>query len=584
MSQSYADFGAKLGLPQSLLSTIHDLGYETPTPIQEQAIPLILEGRDILATAQTGTGKTAAFALPLISRMLQGQSKPVLIVAPTRELAEQIGRVLIQLTGKARHLSTCVIIGGSSYSRQIHALRARPAFVVGTPGRLLDQVELKHLKIAEFGTLVMDEADRMLDMGFEPQMNALIARMSPERQSLLFSATLPDSILRLANSYMREPVRVTVGAVSKPVDKITQQVVNTTAADKENTLIREIDKVAGSLIVFTRTKYRAEKVAKVLTDAGHDVARIHGDRSQRQRSMAISEFRTGRARILVATDIAARGIDVPDIRYIVNFDLPDCAEDYIHRIGRTARAGADGHALAFVTPQDKQQWARIHKLIYGKYPETRNKGHANREERRASRFSSRGPQGGRGGQRGDRRRDDRSRGPRRDRDFDDTRSEFKREFKNDRHEEARGSRPVPRSQEQFVRVERSQEHSNEQRNTYGEVRRPWTKHKPKQRPQQARFDRPEREERRGDRRPQRDGDRPYARPHQGRGERPAKHAEHRRHEGESRPERNEHGSKPKRFGKPFSRPHRAGAGPGGQGGRKPFGPKTNRFGGSRPRA
>lgn len=371
MTISFKDFGTALGLPPTLLTTLNNLGYLSPTPIQKEAIPLVLEGRDLLATAQTGTGKTAAFALPLIARMLtagSGKSRPALIVTPTRELAEQIGSVLEQFTAKTS-LRTCVIIGGSSYNRQIRGLRSRPAFVVGTPGRLLDQVNQKHLRLEEFGALVIDEADRLLDMGFEPQMNALVSRLPKDRQSLLFSATLPDSIVRLANSYLRNPERVAIGAVSKPVDRIKQHVVLTTVAEKDETLIREIDKVAGSLIVFTQTKWRTEKVAKLLSKAGHKVVRIHGDRSQRQRSTAISDFREGRARILVATDIAARGIDIPDIRYVVNYDLPLCPEDYIHRIGRTARAGAEGHALAFVTPDDNRLWGRIHKLVYGRYPE-----------------------------------------------------------------------------------------------------------------------------------------------------------------------------------------------------------------------
>lgn len=386
---TFADFG----LPPSLLSTIRELGYETPTPVQAQAIPRVLEGKDVLATAQTGTGKTAAFALPLISRMLAGDRRLALIVAPTRELAEQIGNVLVQLTANTPHLRAAVIIGGSSYHRQIRSLRSRPAFVVGTPGRLLDQMQLKHLNLAEFGTLVIDEADRLLDMGFEPQMNKLVAQMPKERQSLLFSATLPEEIIRLANSYLREPVRIAIGSVSKPVDKITQKVVPTTAAKKDETLIREIDKIAGSLIVFTKTKWRTEKVAKLLSTAGHEVVRIHGDRTQSQRSNAIADFRSGEARILVATDIAARGIDIPDIRYVVNYDLPMCPEDYVHRIGRTARAGADGHALAFVTPEEERLWGRIHKLIYGRFPDSQP---SNKKQGGGGfppkRFNSRGPQ------------------------------------------------------------------------------------------------------------------------------------------------------------------------------------------------
>lgn len=354
------------------MRALSDMGYAAPTPVQAQAIPHILAGKDVLATAQTGTGKTAAFALPLLSQMIEGKTnRPTLIVAPTRELAEQIGSVLVELTAHARELRVAVIIGGSSYPRQIRALRTNPAFVVGTPGRLIDQVRLGHLKLGGFGTLVMDEADRMLDMGFEPQMNELIAHLPRERQGLLFSATLPPEILKLANSYLRAPVRVAIGAVSKPVERIRQDVIQTTAKDKDETLIREIDKVAGSVLIFTKTKWKTEKLAKFLDKAGHDVARIHGDRSQNQRSNAIKEFREGRVRILVATDIAARGLDIPHIEHVVNYDLPMCPEDYIHRIGRTARGlESEGHSIAFVTPEERQTWARIHKLMHGKFPDS----------------------------------------------------------------------------------------------------------------------------------------------------------------------------------------------------------------------
>lgn len=361
--------------PQPISDALDQLGYETPTPVQAQAIPLVLEKRDVLATAQTGTGKTAAFALPLISRMLNGDMRPALIVAPTRELAEQIGMVLEQLTLFCPHIKSAVVIGGTSYPRQIRQLRSNPMFVVGTPGRLLDQVRLGHLKLntgssaSSFATLVIDEADRLLDMGFEPQMNDVVSHLPNERQSLLFSATMPDEITRLAKKYLREPVRVSIGAVSQPVDKIKQDVIKVTTSSKDQTLVQELDKVAGSILIFTKTKWKTEKLAKFLDGVGHEVGRIHGDRSQTQRSNAIRDFRAGKTRILVATDIAARGLDIPHIEHVVNYDLPMCPEDYIHRIGRTARAGADGHSIAFVTPEETQLWARIHKLIYGKFPD-----------------------------------------------------------------------------------------------------------------------------------------------------------------------------------------------------------------------
>jgi ATP-dependent RNA helicase DeaD len=358
---------SSLGLHESLLSTISDLGYETPTPVQEQAIPFVLQGEDVLATAQTGTGKTAAFALPVITRFLNGVDKrPILVVSPTRELAEQIGRVLGQLTKNTPQLKTAVIIGGSSYHHQMKALKSNPTFVVGTPGRLIDQCRNRALRLDSFGTLVVDEADRLLDMGFEPQLRQVMSALPAERQTLMFSATLPREIENLANSFLKAPKRVSVGAITKPVEKIVQTVVKTTNNDKNETLMREIDKIAGSMIVFTKTKWRTDKVAKFLTSIGHEVVRIHGDRSQGQRSAAINDFRRGNARILVATDIASRGIDIPDIRYVVNYDLPASAEDYVHRIGRTGRAGTEGCAIAFVTPEEERLWVRINHVLNGK--------------------------------------------------------------------------------------------------------------------------------------------------------------------------------------------------------------------------
>lgn len=384
--------------PEALNQALAAMDYEIPTPVQAQAIPLVLEGKDVLATAQTGTGKTAAFALPLLKKMIEGARRPALIVAPTRELAEQIGRVIGELTHFTPNLKTVVIIGGASHHRQIRGLRANPMFVVGTPGRLLDQIRSRHLDLANFGTLVIDEADRLLDMGFEPQMNELVAYMPTDRQSLLFSATLPPEIMRLASSYLRAPERVAVGEVSKPVERIQQKVVHVTVENKDETLIRELDKVAGSIIIFTKTKWKTEKLAKFLTNAGHYVARIHGDRSQNQRSGAIRDFREGAVRILVATDIAARGLDIPHIQHVVNYDLPMCPEDYIHRIGRTARAGAEGHSLAFVTPAEHQLWGRIHKLMYGRLPDDMPRG-AGRGPNRADRRAAQNRAQGRGGPR-----------------------------------------------------------------------------------------------------------------------------------------------------------------------------------------
>lgn len=345
------------------------MGFTQPTPVQKEAIPPAFKGRDIVATAQTGTGKTGAFAIPLLARILEGSKRPVLILAPTRELAEQISQVIKDLTRPSPEIRHALIIGGSSYGRQARDLSQHPMFVIGTPGRLLDQVQLGNLQLSTFGALVIDEADRLLDMGFEKQLEDIIRKLPKDRQTMMFTATLAPEIQKLTERYLKDPVSIQIGAANKPIDAIDQDILMISAAEKPHHLIREIDKVAGSLIVFTKTKDRADRVALLLEQAGHEVAALHGDLSQRQRRVAIEGLRSGRYRILVATDIAARGIDVPHIRHVVNYDLPMSPEDYVHRIGRTGRAGAKGHSIAFVTPEDAHLWRRIYKLMYGKNPE-----------------------------------------------------------------------------------------------------------------------------------------------------------------------------------------------------------------------
>lgn len=360
---------SEYGLPAPLMKALGLMKFEKPTPVQKEAIPLALQGTDILATAQTGTGKTGAFAIPLLSQILNGSKKPVLVLAPTRELAEQISQVIKQLTQCSPEIRHSLIIGGTSYHHQIRDLRARPMFVIGTPGRLIDQIKLGNLNLKAFGALVIDEADRLLDMGFAQQLEEIVANLPSDRQTMMFSATLPPEIQSLSARYMKAPASIAIGSVNKPIEAIQQRVVETTIHDKGQTLLREIDQVAGSLIVFTRTKDRADRVTRLLNDAGHEAAALHGDLSQNRRRRAVDGLRQGRYRILVATDIAARGIDIPHIRHVINYDLPMCPEDYVHRIGRTGRAGSDGNALAFVTPEDRQLWKRIYRLMYGKNPE-----------------------------------------------------------------------------------------------------------------------------------------------------------------------------------------------------------------------
>jgi ATP-dependent RNA helicase DeaD len=354
---------SELKLPAPLEKALEAMHFDIPTPIQAQAIPVALSNRDLIGCAQTGTGKTAAFAVPMITRLLKAPNKSALILVPTRELALQIVDVLNKLTAFTPDLKTAVIIGGTSMQPQMRNLLKKPRILVATPGRLVDHLRRGSISLSSMEILVLDEADRMLDMGFAPQLNEILRFIPRSRQTMLFSATLPSNIMKMAEKWLREPVRVTVGPVSTPVKKIAHSVVQTTGPQKNGVLLDELNARQGSVLVFTRTKHRTDRLAKYLAQFGHPVARIHGDRSQGQRNMAINGFRSGQFRILVATDIAARGLDISHIAHVINYDLPQVPEDYIHRIGRTGRAGADGEAISLLTPEDKPQWREISRLI-----------------------------------------------------------------------------------------------------------------------------------------------------------------------------------------------------------------------------
>lgn len=353
----------ELSLPQPLEAALVAMKYQTPTPIQAQAIPVALTNRDMIGCAQTGTGKTAAFCIPMIVNLIKAPRKNALILVPTRELAVQIEEVLMNLTKGLPEMKAALLIGGLAMNPQIKALWKKPRIVVATPGRLVDHLRRGNISLSTAEILVLDEADRMLDMGFAPQLNEVLRFLPKNRQTLLFSATMPPDILKLAGKYLKDPVRVTVGTVSEPVKKIVQSVVQTTASTKNNTLVEELNARKGSVLIFARTKKRTDRVARFLADCGYKASRIHGDRTQKQRTDAIDGFRDGKFRILVATDIAARGIDISHIAHVINYDLPMVPEDYIHRIGRTARAGAEGQALSLLTPEDRLQWRDISKLL-----------------------------------------------------------------------------------------------------------------------------------------------------------------------------------------------------------------------------
>lgn len=353
----------ELKLSAPLEKALKNMQYSEPTPIQAQGIPVILKGRDLIGCAQTGTGKTAAFSIPMLEFLLKETKKSALILVPTRELAMQIRDVLKKMTTNMTEITGALLIGGASMYTQMQQLQRKPRIVVATPGRLMDHLNRKTITLSNIGMLILDEADRMLDMGFAPQLNKIMQFVPKERQTVLFSATLPSNIEKLAAKWLKNPARVTIGTSSRPASKIAHSVVQTTGAKKNNTLLDELNLRKGSVLIFARTKNRTERLTKYLTGFGHAATLIHGDRSQGQRNNAIRGFRNGDYRILVATDIAARGLDISHIAHVINYDLPQVAEDYIHRIGRTGRAGAEGEAICLLTPEDKRLWRGISRLL-----------------------------------------------------------------------------------------------------------------------------------------------------------------------------------------------------------------------------
>jgi len=351
-----------LGLPESLLHALEIMKFNTPTPIQAQTIPSALEGKDILGSAQTGTGKTGAFGIPLVSHVLKAADNHALVLTPTRELAIQVLDAIKQMLGKS-HIKTALLIGGEPIARQFMQLKMRPQIIVGTPGRVNDHLIRGTLNLSRSNFLVLDEFDRMLDMGFSIQLEKIANYLPKARQTLMFSATIANDILKLANSYLIDPVRVAVGSTSNPTALIKQEIVKTTENDKYTILLDKLNEHTGTTIIFVKTKFGTEKLAKRIKADGHDAEAIHGDLRQHKRERVIKGFRDMKHRVLVATDVAARGLDISHIECVINYDLPQCPDDYIHRIGRTGRAGAEGVAISLVTPQDGIKWRNISKLM-----------------------------------------------------------------------------------------------------------------------------------------------------------------------------------------------------------------------------
>ena len=351
-----------LGIAPMLLDVIQKLGYVTPTPIQEQAIPIAVTGKDMVGVAQTGTGKTLAFGIPMIQRLFQTKQGGGLVVLPTRELALQADEVLRRL-GTGLGLRTAVLIGGTAIGPQIKQLSRNPHIIIGTPGRIIDHLTQRTLNVSGATIVVLDEADRMLDMGFAPQIQKIFQQLPKVRQTMLFSATMPSEIMKLATTYLQLPIRVEIAPTGTTAERVTQEIFIVPKELKTQLLEKLLQGTQNSTLVFTRTKYGAKRLTHAIHAMGHTVAEIHSNRSLAQRREALEGFKTGRYRVLVATDIAARGIDVVGIELVVNYDLPGTAEDYVHRIGRTARGGAEGHAVSFAMPEERNEIRSIERLI-----------------------------------------------------------------------------------------------------------------------------------------------------------------------------------------------------------------------------
>ena len=379
-------------LESTLVESLAKINFKTPTPIQAKAIPVALEGKDILGTAQTGTGKTGAFGIPLVNYLLKTKKDTALVMTPTRELASQVMQAMNNLIGRG-NVRTALLIGGDSMQKQLRQMRRNPRLIVGTPGRINDHLKRHTLKLNNTTFLVLDESDRMLDMGFTPQINLVLDKVPRKHQTLLFSATLPGNILRLAEKYLNHPVRISAGSTSTPIEKIKQEVLRVKDGDKYNQLIKEIYTRQGSILIFVKTRRNAEKMVKRLKYDDHDADAIHGNLRQNKRDRVIKAFRNNHFRILVGTDVASRGLDIPAIKHVINFDLPQLPEDFIHRIGRTARAGADGSALSFVGDQDRSKWNAIQRLINPNFKEEYRGKEKNRRKSRGRFFDKKNRRG-----------------------------------------------------------------------------------------------------------------------------------------------------------------------------------------------
>ncbi len=365
MEQSnYNFFG--LGIAPKIIDIINQLKFKNATPIQHQAIPLVLEGKDVMGIAQTGTGKTMAFVIPTVQKLAQDKGR-ALVIVPTRELALQADESFFKI-GRPFGIRTAVLIGGDPIYNQLKALSWHPRVLIATPGRLIDLMEQRKVHLNEVKILILDEADRMFDMGFAPQIDVILKALSLERQTLLFSATMPSEILAVVKRHMRLPVSVEIAPSGTRVEHVTHELFIVKNEMKRSLLEKLLNQFRGSVLLFCRTKISAHRMTGALRQSGHRAAEIHSDRSLSQRREALEGFKRGKYRVLVATDIAARGIDVKGIEVVINYDIPEHAENYIHRIGRTGRAGCPGHAISFATSDQKQDVINIERFIKAALP------------------------------------------------------------------------------------------------------------------------------------------------------------------------------------------------------------------------
>lgn len=355
-----------MGIAPGILKRLDALNFVTPTPIQHKAIPIGIRGEDLIGIAQTGTGKTLAFSIPMIQRMSALKCQG-LVVCPTRELALQVDETLKKVGG-AFGLKTAVIIGGANIKHQVKVLKATPNVIVATPGRLIDHLQQRTVSLSKVGVLVLDEADRMLDMGFAPQLKKIMAALPHKRQTMLFSATMPAKIAQIARQYMAKPLRVEVAPAGSTAEQVEQELFVVPRHLKMALLEQLLGEYHGTVLVFSRTKHGAKKMTRLVNKMGHSAAEIHSNRSLNQRRAALDGFKSGKYRVLIATDIAARGIDVTEIELVINYDLPDNSEDYVHRVGRTGRAGNTGKAISFACPEQGRDVQAIEKLINIRLP------------------------------------------------------------------------------------------------------------------------------------------------------------------------------------------------------------------------